>query len=245
MDDAAYAQYQHESADWLRKGRSALVRGLIERHHDRERRSLELLEVGAGVGQNLPMLASFGRVDASEINPVGVEAIRHGAVAREIFTAPIPFTLGRTYDVICALDVIEHLEDDRGGVACLAQHLRPGGLLVATVPAYQFLFSDHDRALHHFRRYTRRSFCDVFPSDLTIVTAGYFNHLLFPAAVAARGAWSLKRMFAGGGAQKQSSPSSPAATRVLGAVMQTELALIERGYTPAWGLSVYCVARKR
>jgi len=244
MDESAFQEYREESSDWFRRARSELVRGLIQAHRADGTR-LELLEVGAGVGQNLAMLSAFGPVDATEINPTGQSAIRQLGVARALYEEPVPFALSSRYDVICALDVVEHIEDDRLALEWLGEHLRPGGILVTTVPAYQLLFSDHDRALHHFRRYTRRSFCAKLPPTLHVRTAAYFNHLLFPVVVAARAAWSLSRAVVGGGeVVKQKAPTSALAAAVLSRILDAELRLIRNGYRPPWGLSVYCVAER-
>src|SRR5690606_23374527 len=112
----------------------------------------------------------------------------------------------RRYDVVCALDVIEHLPDDREAAAWMCGLLRPGGLLIVTVPAYQWLFSDHDRALGHYRRYTRPRLVATLPFGMDVATSAYFTHFAFPLAVAARALWSLKRVFAGPVPAKQSSP---------------------------------------
>jgi SAM-dependent methyltransferase len=245
MHDTAYREYAEESADWLKKGRANLLRHLVEAHRPHGGR-LSILEIGAGVGQNLPVLAEFGDVDAAEINAEGRSEIAAQGVARRVFADPIPFEVDGSYDVVCAMDVIEHLEDDRGALRWIAGLLQPGGVLVATVPAYQWLFSDHDRALQHYRRYSRTSFCGALPDALHVEVAAYFNHLLFPVAVAARGAWSLKRMLSSGRAgTKQRSPRSGPIAALLGGALAAELSLIERGYRPPFGLSFFCVARRR
>ena len=244
MDEDAYLEYRDESADWLKTGRANLLRVLLERHRPRGGH-LELLELGAGVGQNLPVLTPFGVVDAAEINPLGQAAIRSQQIARNLYTEPLPFVLDRTYDVICALDVVEHIDDDRSVLRWVGEHLRRDGTFIATVPAYPWLFSDHDRALHHFRRYTCATFCRALPETLRVDTAAYFNHLLFPAAVVARGTWSFKRMLLGAQGGKQRTPRSGAVQTLLGRVLDVEVSLIQRGYEPPWGLSVYCVARRR
>jgi SAM-dependent methyltransferase len=203
-----------------------------------------MLEVGAGAGQNLPTLARFGTVDAIEINPLGREAILERGIARDVFAEPVPFALERRYDVICALDVIEHLGDDAEALRWIAGLLRPGGVLIVTVPAYQWLFSDHDRALGHYRRYTRARLAAALPPSMTTLTAAYFTHFAFPLAVAARAAWSLRRSLSRRATPaKQSSPRGGIATGLLARLHAVELALIARGYRPPFGLSVFAVAR--
>jgi len=245
MDAAAYRQYLHETDDWLKTARARLLALLVARHRQ-PREPFELLEVGAGAGQNLPTLAEFGTVDAIEINALGRESIRAHAIARDVFAEAVPFPLNRSYDVVCAMDVIEHIEDDTAAVRWIADLLRPGGLLIATVPAYRWLFSDHDRALGHHRRYTRAQLVATLPADMELVSAAYFTHLAFPLAVVARGAWTLRRRIGGSDAPiKQASPQGGITTRLLAQLHALDLALISRGYSPPFGLSAYMVARRR
>jgi SAM-dependent methyltransferase len=186
----------------------------------------------------------FGSVDAIEINPLGREAIRARGIARDVFAEPVPFTLDRRYDVICALDVVEHLEHDAEALRWIAALLRPGGLLILTVPAYQWLFSDHDRALGHYRRYTRARLVGALPAGMRVLTAAYFMHFAFPLAVAARAAWSLRRMLNRAGPGKQASPRGGVVANMLARLQAAELFLIVRGYQPPFGLSVYMAARR-
>lgn len=244
MDEISYLQYMTETEDWLKIGRARLLGDLIERHSTQlpER---ELLEVGAGAGQNLPTLARFGVVDAIEVNARGRAAITAKNVTRDVFADAIPFALDRQYDVICALDVIEHISDDRGALHWIATRLRPGGLLILTVPAYSWLFSPHDRILGHFRRYSRPQLLASLPPQMDTLTAAYFTHFAFPFAVVARAAWSLRRSVRDLPPSKHSSPKGHLANRVLGGLFSFERTLIRRGYQPSFGLSVYAVAKKK
>jgi len=243
MDNNSYQQYMQETDDWLKTARARLLHQLIE-HHALSGRKLELLEVGAGAGQNLPFLLQFGSVDAIEVNPIGREAIAARAIVRDLFSDPVPFRLNRRYDVICALDVIEHLHDDKAAVQWIVDHLKPGGLVILTVPAYGWLFSDHDRALGHYRRYTRKQLVALLPPTMQLLTAAYFTHFAFPLAVAARTAWSVRRMLLKGSTpSKQRSPRSGPIAWLLGGMQAAELSLIGKGYRPPFGLSAYVAAR--
>jgi hypothetical protein len=131
-----------------------------------------------------------------------------------------------------------------GGGAQSGDHLREGGLLVATVPAYPSLFSDHDRALHHYRRYTCSSFATLVPRGMHLVTSGYFVHLLFPVAVAARAAWTIARRVTGAALVRHRSPRTGLLADAMGRVLDAELGMIAGGYRPPFGLSVFAVARR-
>jgi SAM-dependent methyltransferase len=244
VDAVAYQQYLRETDDWLKTARAKWLSLMLERHLSL-RDGAELLEVGAGAGQNLASLSRFGVVDAIEINPFGREAIRTRGGVRDVFAEPVPFVLDRRYDAVCALDVIEHIADDRGAMRWMTDLLRPGGILVVTVPAYQWLFSDHDRALGHHRRYTRARLADALPEGMRILEAAYFTHLAFPLAVGARMAWTIRRRFSRADhSAKQSSPRTGIAAHVLGWLQRRELAWIARGYAPPFGLSAYLVAER-
>lgn len=103
-------------------------------------------------------------------------------VDRIRFTAELP---DGEFDVVTALDVLEHVEDHYGFLATLVGRLRPGGYLVISVPAWPVLFSSHDVALKHFRRYTPRSLRAVLDSTglQTLESGGLFHSLLPPRLV--------------------------------------------------------------
>ena len=153
-----------------------------------------ILEIGCGTGHNLGMLGEFGSVDGLEVDDAAraLAEKRHG---KAILSAPLPVLTGirrRTYDLIAALDVVEHVDDDTAALAAIAERLKPGGKLVMTVPAHQWMWSAHDTANHHKRRYSKKRLkALVEASPLQLEKIGYFNSLLFPLAVAARGAGKL------------------------------------------------------
>lgn len=179
MEREAYEQYRAEASNWLKQGRMRLLRAMLDAIPARQR-PLRCLEVGAGVGQNVPVLARRGSVDVVEIDELGLAALRGMQGIRRIHDRPIPFALEETYDVVVAFDVLEHIADDRLAAAWICDHLAPGGHLIVSVPAYQWLFSDHDVALQHFRRYTRRRLVAALPAGMSVERAGYFVSLLFP-----------------------------------------------------------------
>jgi SAM-dependent methyltransferase len=86
-------------------------------------------------------------------------------------------------DCVLACDVLEHVEDDRALLGTLCHVIRPGGLFIGTVPAYEFLWSGEDYVSSHFRRYTKSTLNGRLESaGHEVVWSSYFNTLLFPLA---------------------------------------------------------------
>lgn len=243
MDDSAYRQYQLERDNWLLSGRRDLIVALIKKSFG-EHRNLEILDLGAGVGQNVEAISEFGEVDVAEINPIGLDALRQMPVIREIFDQPIPFQCDRMYDVIVATDVLEHIEDDRAAAKWIADHLRPGGYFLSTVPAFQFLFSEHDVALHHYRRYNTSNYAAIMPPQLPVVDRGYFNSFLFPVVVVMRLASKLVAKPKTGEAKKQSSVVPGPINALFRTLLGIETRLIAWGLRVPFGLSVFCRAKR-
>lgn len=149
----------------------------------------DILEIGCGAGGNLSMLSAFGRVRAMEsddhardiaIRLTGVPIVAGG------LPEPVPFADG-AFDLVCLLDVLEHIQDDRAALGRAGRLLKNGGRLLVTVPAYAWLWSAHDNAHHHQKRYTATMLrrCSR-EAGLEVRFLGYFNALLFPVIAAVR-----------------------------------------------------------
>ena len=246
MKAEAYRQYEAESGNWLKRARGRLLHTLLERSGE-PGVPCRILEIGAGVGQNVPVLARFGTVDVLEIDPVGLAALRALDDVGRIYDTPVPTELNHRYDVIVALDVLEHLPDDRAAAQWVADNLAPGGRFVATVPAYQWLFSSHDVALEHYRRYTRGQLLAALPDRLRVLDSGYFVSALFPLAAGARlagkAAARLRRRGPAEPGRKQSSSVPGPVDAAFSAVTRAEVALIARGARLPFGLSAFVLAR--
>lgn len=148
-----------------------------------------ILEIGCGTGHNLPMLARFGSVDAVELDDHSRD-LASQVLGRPVVASRLPELPGLPndhYDMIALLDVLEHIEDDRAALQAIAARLAPGGTLLLTVPQHQWMWSGHDVANHHFRRYSKASLSAAFAgSGLQLSLLQSFNSLLFPLAVAQR-----------------------------------------------------------
>jgi len=177
-----------DTRHWWYRARRDILSDLITRRIAPPR-DARVLEVGCGTGHNLAMLGSFGSIDAVELDPAAREMASQ-RLGRDVIDARLPELDGLesgAYDLVTALDVIEHVEDDRAALQGLARCLKPGGHILVTVPAFPFLWSAHDVANHHHRRYTRATLkAAVEQAGLKLEFMGWFNSLLFPLAVADR-----------------------------------------------------------
>lgn len=194
MDRIVYDRMAaHDSTHWWYRARRDILSDYVTRYAGLPA-DARILEIGCGTGHNLPMLAGFGSVEAIEIDPAARE-IASQRLGKSVGTAPLPTLAGVTgyYDLIAVLDVVEHIEDDVATFRGMAERLAPGGKILVTVPAHQWMWSAHDVVNHHHRRYSKVSLAKAI-DDAGLQHNGlqYFNSLLFPAAVAARVAGRLR-----------------------------------------------------
>jgi SAM-dependent methyltransferase len=186
--DRDYERQTHEAENrhWWYRGRRTVLEGAIA--------GLGLpvpariLDAGCGSGRNMVELARLGTVTGIALSETSVALARERDVGEIVAGSVLemPFA-DDSFDLAVSLDVIEHLEDDLAALRELRRVLAPGGALLVTVPAYQWLWSGHDKINHHYRRYTRRSLQRVAEqAGWRQLRTTYFNSLLLPAAIALR-----------------------------------------------------------
>jgi len=156
--DRDYELQTHQAEDrhWWYRGRRTVLDGVIANLGLPG--SARILDAGCGSGRNMVELSRYGRVTGIELSETSV-ALARQRNAGEVISGSLlemPFAQD-SFDLAVTLDVIEHLEDDLAALRELRRTVAPGGALLVTVPAYQWLWSGHDEINHHFRRYTRNS----------------------------------------------------------------------------------------
>lgn len=144
---------------------------------------LDILDIGCGSGLMLNSLERIGRTSGMDMSDEAIafsQKIFSGTVKKGILPSNIPYK-NDSFSLITALDVIEHIEDDRATLIAIRDRLVTGGQAVITVPACKFLWSEHDVQNEHKRRYSLEELrTKLLETGFTIERISYFNTLLFP-----------------------------------------------------------------
>lgn len=239
------ALFETEDAHWWFHGLWRDVGEALARFAPRRDGGPRWLDAGSGTGGLLARASSESRFRLAagiEISLEGLalsrrrglRALLRGSASR------LPFP-DATFDAITSIDVLCHrsVEPD-AALAEVARCLAPGGVLILQVPAYQWLYSGHDRAVWSERRFGRSEVRRmVAAAGLTPRVCAYRNSLLFPLAAGKR---LLSRGRRPGGDHSDVGPASPFQNAVGGAALSVESALARAGLRIPFGLSVFCVA---
>ena len=241
MDRATYDRMRVLQADhWWFRGRRTILSGLIA--------GLDLptpaqiLEVGCGPGGNLGMLKAFGEVTGLEPDDASRAYAAESAGVRVeggLLPDGLPFAPA-SLDHACAFDVIEHVDEDAASVAAIAALVKPGGYLATTVPGQPWMWSMHEDAHHHTRRYRLGAYRALFEdAGLQIVKASHFNTLLFAPIAAIR---ALKMATGSTAADDDAMPSAPV-NDLLATLFGAELSWLKHAPLPI-GVSIVLIARR-
>jgi SAM-dependent methyltransferase len=237
------AMLEVDEHHWWYRGRRRIIRAELARLPLPARS--RVLDAGCGSGRTLQELRQFGEVSGIELDPEAARVARSRGDydVRIGRLEELPWEDAR-FDLITCLDVIEHTPDDRLTLRELRRVCKPGGWLLVTVPAYQALWSVHDEANHHYRRYVRATLRSA------AVQAGWqvqrmtsFNSLLLAPAAAVRLS-QRRRMHPPNDTYKPDLQLGPAwLNGVLERPLQIEARWLARGRTLPAGLSLLAVLR--
>lgn len=244
MNPEAYLEMATaESFHWYFIGRRSIIKTLLLETISKNTR-IKILEIGCGTGGNLDLLNNFGEVKATECNDEArTIAINKTNSRYKIKYGLLPNMLpyeGEKFDLICLFDVLEHIEEDCNSLIEINKLLEDDGRIILTVPAYQFLFSEHDKYLHHKRRYSKKALLTLAKkTNLIPVKISHFNFFLFPLAFLMR----FFDNFFDTNFSSQSSKSIPIYNKIFSMIFKYESFILKFINFP-FGLSLYIILKK-
>jgi SAM-dependent methyltransferase len=234
--------YEVEESHWWYVGRRKIIQTFVERICSTLQASKRrILDVGCGTGANLKMLGLYGEAEGVDISEQAVEFCRRrGLVSvKQGAIEALPYD-DQSFDLVTALDVLEHLDDDGAGLREMRRVLRPHGALLLFVPAFMFLWGVQDDVSNHRRRYRlpalRRLFEDA---GFEVEKASYANMIFFMPVLLVR---TFMRWFGLRAATEYEINVKPL-NGPLSALFAAERFVLTRGRFP-FGVSALVVARR-
>lgn len=169
--------YRIEREHWWFQVRNEILKNLVRDFSGKQ--SLKILNVGVATGYTTEMLQEFGDLTSVEYDKDCYDYLQSflpGKIVNASITE-LPFS-DNEFDIVCAFDVLEHVQEDREAVRELNRVCKKNGTIIVSVPAYRFLWSEHDIINHHVTRYTEKELLNLFSRN-KIVYSSYFNFFLF------------------------------------------------------------------
>ena len=233
--------FEIQKKHWWFVTRKNVVLDVIKRYLTKNDQ-IKVLDIGCGSGLMLTSLDEIGETYGMDMSDEALsfsKEIFTGRVEKGALPDQLPYQ-ENFFDLITALDVIEHIDNDVDSISAIRSLLAPGGKVVFTVPAYMFLWSPHDEMNEHKRRYTlpeRKK--KLVEAGFTVEKISYYNTFLFPAVFLVR---MLNNGLKRDGASDMDMPSSPL-NYVLKKIFGIEKYLLRYLNLP-FGVSVLAVVRK-
>ncbi|MFQ6013841.1 MAG: class I SAM-dependent methyltransferase [Anaerolineae bacterium] len=241
-----------EDRHWWFASRTRALLGMLDRCVPDD--DLRILDVGCGAGNMIHHLSRYGEVKGIEMDPRPLAVARQRGYDAQLADAAkeIPFEEG-TFDLVAVLDVIEHNEDDLGILRECHRVLKPGRLVVITVPAFQWLWSYNDVINAHLRRYTAGGLAAKLKQvGFGVRRMTYNNFFVFPMAIGlilSRRGTGREPQLASHHLQQdeyqvEMEPVPPLVNAVLSGVGWMEANLLKWVDLPV-GTSIICIGEKR
>jgi SAM-dependent methyltransferase len=234
--------YQVEGSHWWFVGRRRIIASFLKRIvAGLPVRQPRLLDVGCGTGANLELLAEFGVAEGVDVSPEALSfCLQRGlTTVKQGEAEALPYA-DSSFDVVAALDVVEHLDDDVAGLREMHRVLKPDGRALLFVPAFMFLWGVQDDVSNHRRRYTMKQLNDVVcRAGFEIERSSYVNITFFLPILFGR--WLMR--LSGYRPESENNLTIGFLNGFLGWFFGVEARLLRYLNFP-FGVSAICVARR-
>ena len=233
-----------EDKHWWYVGRRLILESFLKRvipktgtSHSAPR----ILDVGCGTGGNLEMLANFGVAEGVDVSDDALEFCKYkGLTVHKGLAESLPFG-DESFDIVTALDVIEHLDDDIAGLKEMHRILKTGGKTLIFVPAFMWLWGVQDDVSNHRIRYTKKQIVErLEKAGFEIQRATYANWTFFAPILAGR---TLMRL-TGIKPESENNVNVSALNGIFGKLFGAERFFLKNFNFP-FGVSIVIVARKK
>ncbi len=250
MDKLYYKEYYKlEREHWWFKARLQILEKLIKKKIFKNQ-PLTILNAGAATGATSLMLKNYGKVKSLEYDKECADFLSE-ILEEEVSNASLtelPFE-ENTFDLVCAFDVIEHIEDDHKAVAESYKVIKENGYIFLTVPAFQELWSNHDEINHHYRRYRLKELINLVEKNgFEVVYSTYFNFILFMPIFIIRKLSKLlpsKKEKESTGSDFEKFKSNKILDSILNRVLLSENHLLNLNLTLPFGVSALIIGIKK
>ncbi len=191
MEQHTYAIMNRvEDNHWWFVGRRAILEEFLNQIVNNPKSEIQnpkFLDVGCGTGANLEMLANFGDAEGVDVSDDALEFCKaKGLKAHKGLAEKLPFE-DESFDVVTALDVVEHLDDDVAGLKEMHRVLKRGGKTLIFVPAFMWLWGVQDDISNHRIRYTKKQIVErLEKAGFEIERATFANWTFFAPILAGR-----------------------------------------------------------
>jgi len=234
--------YRIEESHWWHSARRSIVLDWVRQRYP-ERHDLDILDAGCGTGLLMQQMQPLGKVEGVDISEEALEFCRKRGLnnVRRADVLELPFE-AESFDMITALDVLEHLDDDVAALREFCRVLKPGGRVFIFAPAHRWLWSLQDEVSHHRRRYTARTLREsVAGSGLDVERQSYVSTFLLPVIFMGRQWLKVWLRFRQANTENDLHPAW--SNGMLKQVFLSEIPILRRTNMP-FGASLVCVARK-
>ena len=176
MESDVYKRHiENEKKHWWFVARREII--FSQLYNIKKKKTFNILDFGAGSGTNIEILTRLGNVDVYESN-IKMRIFLKNKYKKNK-KVKIINKIKKKYDLVLAADVVEHIKNDKQAIQNFYNFLKKNGHILITVPAFNFLFSNKDITLKHFRRYKKSNIRELLNKNFKIKKLSYFNFFLF------------------------------------------------------------------
>jgi len=173
--------YYLENNHWWFKGRRRIISDIIKKLFSKKEK-IKILDVGCGTGSEIEFFSNFGQVIGIDSSKEAIDLCLHRGLEDKVVEAnakKLPF-IDESFNLVLILDILEHIQCPNSAILEICRVLKKEGFAIFTVPAYNFLWSEHDKISGHYRRYNIKDLRSTLElKGFRTIKISYFNNFLF------------------------------------------------------------------